>query len=136
MIVWATTQVAALATSAAPTPSHIGRRSRRCAPLKLAISAARIRTASRPSRKTMIAVFVITVVRLFGPVPTASSASLSARVERDAVGGDLGRRAAAVDQRREAVVSPAPYQKRPSLRAKSSGARPRRRCSGPSSKNA
>ena len=79
MIVWATTQVAALATSAAATPTHIGRRSRRCAPLKLAISAARISTASRPSRKTMIAVFVITVVRLFGPVPTASSASLRAR---------------------------------------------------------
>ena len=67
MIVWATTQVAALATSAAPTPTHIGRRRRRCAPLKLAISAARISTASRPSRKTMMAVFVITVVRLFGP---------------------------------------------------------------------
>ena len=32
MIVWATTQVAALATSAAPTPNHIGLRSRRCAP--------------------------------------------------------------------------------------------------------
>ena len=76
----------------------------RCAPLKLAISAARISTASRPSRKTMIAVFVITVVRLLGPVPTASSASRSARVERDAVAAISARRAAAVDQRREAVA--------------------------------
>ncbi len=136
MIVCAMTQVAALAASAAPTPTHIGRRSRRSAPLKLAISAARMSTASRPSRKTMIAVFVITVVRLLGPVPTASSASLSARLRATRVAAISEGAARPLISVARPSWEPEPYQKSPSLRVKSSCARPRRRCSGPSSKNA
>jgi len=82
----------------------------------------------------MIAVFVMTVVRLFGPVPTASSASRSAvlrAVRVAAISAGAPRLLISVAR---PSWEPVPYQKRPSLRVKSSGARPRRRCSGPSSK--
>ena len=52
----------------------------------------------------MMAVLVITVARLFGPVPTASSASLSARLSARRLAAISRGRAAAVDQRREAVA--------------------------------
>ena len=84
----------------------------------------------------MMAVLVITVARLLGPVPTASSASLSARLSaRRLAAISAGEPRPLISVARPSL-SPEPYQKRPSLRAKSSGARPRRRCSGPSSKNA
>jgi hypothetical protein len=100
------------------------------------VSAARMSTASRPSRTTMIAVLTTIAVAEVGPEPTADSdaESASSSALRDAS------TSAVVDFRRISCASPAwpsaPYQNRPSVRANSSGARPRRRCSGPNSKNA
>ncbi len=62
-----------------PTPAMSGLRNRRWTPTMLAISAARMSTASSPSRKTMIALFVTTAARDCGPLPIASADSLSAR---------------------------------------------------------
>ena len=50
-----------LARIASRAPIIIGRRCMRAAPLRLAMTAARISTASSPSRKTMTAAFVTTV---------------------------------------------------------------------------
>ena len=59
---WATNQVDhGGAEGAAPAPSTTGRRRRLLAPTKLAVTAAKISTASRPSRKTMIAELKTTV---------------------------------------------------------------------------
>jgi hypothetical protein len=100
----------------------------------LAISAARISTASSPSRKTMIALFVTTETRDCGPLPMRASASASA------ASSDLRVAASSVGAARPLISCtrpaspPAPYQNRLSIRWKRDGASPRRRCSGPSSK--
>ncbi len=53
-IAWATNQVRMAAPNAQAAPMTTGRRRDRLPPTKLAVTAAKIRTASRPSRKTMI----------------------------------------------------------------------------------
>ena len=55
----ASTHVIALATRPKIAPMKIGRRRRRLTPMSDAVIAARMRTASRPSRKTMIAALVL-----------------------------------------------------------------------------
>ena len=51
---WTTNQVATEAANAKPAPSAIGRRFEAWIPVRLAATAAKISTASRPSRKTII----------------------------------------------------------------------------------
>ncbi len=58
---WAANQVATAAANAQAAPSTTGRRRRLFAPRKLAVTAAKISTASRPSRKTMIELLKTTV---------------------------------------------------------------------------
>ena len=57
-------------TTAAPkataAPTTTGRRRARLAPRKLAVTAAKIRTASKPSRNTMIEALKTTVAWLWG----------------------------------------------------------------------
>jgi hypothetical protein len=60
-IAWATNQVATAAAKATPAPATTGRRRARSAPRKLAVTAAKMSTASSPSRKTMIAEFATAV---------------------------------------------------------------------------
>jgi hypothetical protein len=63
---WNTNQVTTAAANATPAPATTGRRRRRLAPRKLAVTAAKMRTASSPSRKTMIAELKTTVAWLCG----------------------------------------------------------------------
>ena len=80
-----------LATSARPAPISIGLRWARVAPSRLAITAARISTASRPSRKTITAAFVTTVAVLAPspsvPAPSSSASSSASRVSRTSRAG-------------------------------------------------
>ena len=84
----------------------------------------------------MIAVLTTIAVAEVGPDPTAASEAASASSSAWRVAST----SAAADFRRISCASPgwlsAPYQNSPSVRANRSGARPRRRCSGPNSKNA
>ncbi len=60
-------QVSTVAPNAVPAPANTGRRLTRFAPRKLAVTAARIRIASRPSRNTIIDVLKTTVPWLSWP---------------------------------------------------------------------
>ena len=62
-----TNQVATAAANASAAPSTTGRRRALLAPRKLAVIAAKIRTASSPSRKTIIDELKTTVRALCGP---------------------------------------------------------------------
>ena len=134
-MVWASTQVKRLAIRPRTDPISTGRRSRRRTPTKEAVMAARISTASRPSRKTMIAELVTTVVRLaLSPsVPRASSSSSSSarRVSR------TSRREAPLEisSARPSWLR-APNQIRPSMSVARPGSIDFSRRSGPNSKNA
>ena len=104
-------------------------------PTNEAVMAARISTASRPSRKTMIAALVTTVVRLaLSPsVPRAFSSSWSSasRVAR------RSRRDAPLEISSARPSWPlAPNQIRPSTSVARPGSIDFRRRSGPNSKNA
>lgn len=63
---WTANQVTTVAANATAAPTAIGRRFARLAPSKLAETAAKIRIASRPSRKTIIEELKTTVVWLCG----------------------------------------------------------------------
>ena len=81
--VWASTQVIIETTRPRPAPISTGRRRRRRAPTNEAVIAARISTASRPSRNTMIAELVTTVALLAeSPSVAAASASFSSSTSR------------------------------------------------------
>ena len=62
---WAPNHVTIVAPNATPAPATTGRRRARLAPRKLAVTAAKIRTASRPSRNTIIAELNTTVLWLW-----------------------------------------------------------------------
>ena len=91
--------IAMLAGIASSAPRKIGRRSGRRAPTRLAVIAAMIRIASSPSRKTISAELVITVVSL-APSPVFARAvverlvegepGLAHLVDRGVVGDQLG----------------------------------------------
>jgi hypothetical protein len=68
-----TNHVSTLAPNATRAPATTGRRRRLLAPRKLAVTAAKIRTASSPSRKTMIAEFATIVARLCGELTSVGS---------------------------------------------------------------
>ena len=70
---WATNQVMTAAPNAASAPATTGLRRILLAPRKLAMMAAKIRTASRPSRKTMIAELKTTVPWLCSVVASVGS---------------------------------------------------------------
>ncbi len=61
------------APKATPAPSTTGRRRGLFAPTKLAVIAAKIRTASSPSRKTMIPALTTTVPSLWWPRTSVGS---------------------------------------------------------------
>ena len=82
----------ALATSASSAPNSIGRRWPRAAPLRLAITAARISTASSPSRKTITAALVTAVA---GGGALAERAGAVLRAPRRAPAASRARRGAA-----------------------------------------
>ena len=95
-----------LTPSPASAPSSTGRRLRRLAPSKLAVIAARISTASRPSRKTMIAALVMTVAfEAESPSVAATSASLASSASR--VSPYLAPRRAARDE----IGQPGPVER-------------------------
>ena len=71
---WTTNQVATVAPKAIAAPTAIGRRFARLAPSRLAETAAKISTASRPSRKTIMLELKTTVAWLCGPVASVGSA--------------------------------------------------------------
>ena len=129
----ASRKVTMLTPRPASAPSSTGRRLRRFAPSKLAVIAARISTASSPSRKTMIAALVMTVAsEAESPSVAAASASFSssvARVARTSRRGALPATSSASPRR-----SAAPNQIRPSISAASAGSNACRRRSGPNSK--
>ena len=88
----------------------------RCAPTMLAISAARMSTASSPSRKTMIALFVTTETRELGPLPMPPRPRLSASVERRAASPRApSARGVPLRSCASPSTSPSPYQKSPSI---------------------
>ena len=93
----------ALATSASSAPSSIGRRCARAAPLRLAITAARISTASSPSRKTITAALV-TAVAAVAPSPSAPAPSWSAWSSARRVSCTSRARLLLGDQRREPLL--------------------------------
>ena len=68
-----TNHVATAATNASPAPATTGRRRARLAPRKLAVTAAKIRTASSPSRKTMMAELATTVACACGAPASVGS---------------------------------------------------------------
>jgi len=70
---WTRNHVPTVAAKAMAAPATTGRRRRLFAPRKLAVTAAKIRTASRPSRNTMIAELVTTVARLCGELTSVGS---------------------------------------------------------------
>ena len=70
---WAPNHVTTAAPNAAAAPSTTGLRRWAFAPTKLAVIAAKIRTASRPSRKTMIDELKTTVAWLCWPRTSAGS---------------------------------------------------------------
>ena len=63
-----------MAPKAAAAPTPTGRRFARSAPRKLAVTAAKIRIASSPSRKTIIPVLKTTVPWLIGSLASVGSA--------------------------------------------------------------
>ena len=72
-IACATNHVTTAAPKAQAAPSTTGRRRSLLAPRKLAVTAAKMSTASRPSRKTMIAELNTTVAWLSGCVASVGS---------------------------------------------------------------
>ena len=76
---WTTNQVATAAANATPAPSAIGRRFEAWMPVRLAETAAKISTASRPSLKTIIPELKTTVVWLMcWPASVGSAGPVSA----------------------------------------------------------
>ena len=94
----------ALATSASSAPNSIGRRRPRATPCRLAITAARISTASSPSRNTITAALVTTVAVL-APSPSEPAPSSSASSSARRVSCTSRRRAALGDQLGQPVVA-------------------------------
>ena len=70
---WTTNQVTTAAPKAIAAPATTGRRFDLSAPRKLAVTAAKIRTASSPSRKTIIPELKTAVVWLIGWVASVGS---------------------------------------------------------------
>src|SRR4051812_17347324 len=70
---WAMNHVTTAAPNAAAAPSVTGRRFAAWAPRKLAVTAAKINTASRPSRKTIMPVLKTIVPRLWWWVTSVGS---------------------------------------------------------------
>ena len=134
MMNWATNQVTTLAAIPARPPSSTGRRRARRVPTNEAVIAARIRTASRPSRKTRIAASVTTVARLTSTSPSACWALVSASPARRAAAATVAApawRGQGDEQtrRRRATSTTAPRVSVPALRAQAPGQRRRRRLS-------
>ena len=93
--VLAITHVTIEASRPSSAPTSTGRRSRRRAPTNDAVIAARISTASRPSRNTRIAELVTTVALLaLSPSVAAASASLSSSARRASRSSRRGARSA------------------------------------------
>ena len=76
---WTTNQVTTAAPNAHAAPSDDRAAAALFAPRKLAVTAAKISTASSPSRKTMIAELETTVARLCGAVTSVGSTGPGAR---------------------------------------------------------
>ena len=116
-------------------PRRIDRRSSRLTPTMLAVIAAMIRIASRPSRKTINAELVITVVAL-SPSPVFALASSSASSSSRRV--VLSSRTPASSAIWEASPSKprAPYHVNPSISVVKPGSKAFSLISGPNSKNA
>ena len=131
----ATKKRAMLAGTAISAPRRIGFRSGRLTPIMLAVIAAMIRIASRPSRKTISAAFVITVPALSpSPVLARASSSFSSRTSRVARTSRAPASSAISCAR---PFSPlAPYHINPSISVARPGSKARSLISGPNSKKA
>ena len=112
-----------------------GRRSRRFAPTKDAVMAARMSTASRPSRNTRTAEFVTTVA-LFALSPSVAAASPRASSRTRRVSCTCRRAARLAMSSASPCWSRAPNQMRPSTSIARPGSNAFSRRSGPNSKNA
>ena len=133
--VCASTQVSIDTSRPSPAPISTGRRMRRRTPTNDAVMAARISTASRPSRKTMIAEFVTTVA-LFAESPRVAAASASFWSSTSRVAWTSRRGARSAISLARPSWSSAPNQISPSTSVASPGSNDLSRRSGPNSKNA
>jgi hypothetical protein len=133
--VWASTQVMPDATRPRIEPMKIGRRSLRRAPTNDAVIAARMSTASRPSRNTRMAELVTTVA-LFALSPSVAAASPSDSSSTSRVSCTWRRGARLAMSSARPGLSRAPNQMRPSTSIARPGSNAFRRRSGPNSKNA
>ena len=97
--------------------------------------AARISTASSPSRNTMIAELVTTVA-LFALSPSVAAESAQLAVQHQARVADVPLRRMVCDQLGEPGLARAPNHISPSTSSASPGSNAFRRRSGPNSKNA
>ncbi len=102
--VLAMTQVTIEASSPSIAPTNTGRRSRRRAPTNDAVIAARMSTASRPSRKTRMAELVTTVA-LLALSPSVAAESAEQLVEPPPRLAQLAPRRAIGDQLRQARLA-------------------------------
>ena len=100
----------------------------------LAVIAAMIRIASSPSRNTIIAAFVITVV-LLAPSPVFARASFNAS-SRTRRSRGFSKAAGPGDLLGEPSTPRAPYHMSPSTSVTRAGSNARSLISGPNSKNA